>query len=62
MAVIVIVTSKSTCYCVSAVFRTDWHRINLKRKMKNLPLAQSEEEFNSLPISHWDVDIDNFHN
>lgn len=31
--------------------RSDWHRFNLKRKMKNLPLVTSEEEFLNLPLS-----------
>eukprot|EP00602_Paraphysomonas_sp_CaronLab_P005413 CAMPEP_0185021370 /NCGR_PEP_ID=MMETSP1103-20130426/4058_1 /TAXON_ID=36769 /ORGANISM="Paraphysomonas bandaiensis, Strain Caron Lab Isolate" /LENGTH=518 /DNA_ID=CAMNT_0027552855 /DNA_START=37 /DNA_END=1593 /DNA_ORIENTATION=+ len=41
-----------------AHYRSEWHRCNLKRKLKNLPLAKSEIEFNSYPIDHWEVDID----
>eukprot|EP01033_Poteriospumella_lacustris_P013605 gene13603-9741_t len=32
-------------------FKSDWHRFNLKRKMKNLPMVTSEEEFLNLPLS-----------
>jgi hypothetical protein len=32
-------------------FKSDWHRFNLKRKMKNLPAVTSEEEFMNLPLS-----------
>ena len=42
---------------LTSIYRSDWHRINLKRKMKNLPLAVSHIEFQSHPIEYWDVDI-----
>lgn len=41
-----------------AHFKSDWHRINLKRKLQKLPLVSSEEEFYSVPMSHWECNID----
>mmetsp|Transcript_26202 Transcript_26202/g.49167 ORF Transcript_26202/g.49167 Transcript_26202/m.49167 type:complete len:522 (+) Transcript_26202:59-1624(+) len=41
-----------------AHFKSDWHRINLKRKLLKLPLVTSEEEFYSANIDHWDCSID----
>lgn len=41
-----------------AHFKSDWHRINLKRKLLKLPLIQSEEEFYSVPVDQWDCNID----
>lgn len=41
-----------------AHFKSDWHRINLKRKLLKLPLVTSEEEFYSMHIDHWDCSID----
>ena len=52
----------SACFAESldhrAHFKSDWHRINLKRKLLKLPLVQSEEEFYSVHIDHWDCNID----
>jgi hypothetical protein len=31
-------------------YRSDWHRENLSRKLKNLPLILSEEEFSKLSL------------
>lgn len=39
-------------------FKSDWHRINLKRKLRKLPLVTSEEEFYSKLMEHWDCDIE----
>jgi len=36
-------------------FRSEWHRHNLKRKMKNLPIVASEEEFALLPIEQIEL-------
>eukprot|EP01035_Chromulina_nebulosa_P021026 gene21026-27249_t len=36
-------------------FRSEWHRHNLKRKMKNLPIVASEEEFATLPIEQIEI-------
>jgi ribosome maturation protein SDO1 len=36
-------------------FRSEWHRHNLKRKMKNIPIIPSEEEFAQLSID--DIEI-----
>lgn len=41
-----------------AHFKSDWHRINLKRKLLKLPLVTSEEEFYSVHVDHWDCSID----
>ena len=41
-----------------AHFKSDWHRINLKRKLQKLPLVASEEEFYSVPVDCWDCNID----
>ena len=32
-------------------FKSEWHRCNLNRKMKNLPIISSEAEFNELTLS-----------
>lgn len=36
-------------------FRSEWHRHNLKRKMKNLPVINSEEDFLKLPIEELEI-------
>ena len=36
-------------------FRSEWHRHNLKRKMKNLPVITSEEDFLKLPIEELEI-------
>lgn len=36
-------------------FRSEWHKHNLRRKMKSLPLVTSEEEFAALPLDQIEL-------
>lgn len=37
------------------MYRSEWHRFNLKRKMKNLPLITSEIEFLQLSVDQLQI-------
>lgn len=37
------------------LYRSEWHRYNLKQKLKNLLVITSEEEFAKLPMSELDL-------
>jgi TolA-binding protein len=36
-------------------FKSEWHRHNLKRKMKNLPIVPSEEAFAALAVDQLEI-------